>query len=107
MFNGTVSGTYREVQEPTRIVQDWRFNHWPDGVLSKVCVRLEGYEHEHSTTQPVQWRPNAMRWTEMSSLHCSCLCDRWLLLLPGQQRHDRARASQPPYTSDDALAGTL
>ena len=36
MFNGTVSGTYREVEPPGRIVMDWRFNHWPDGVLSKV-----------------------------------------------------------------------
>ena len=36
MFNGTVSGTYREVTSPNRIVQDWRFNHWPDGMLSKV-----------------------------------------------------------------------
>ena len=36
MFNGTVSGTYREVDPPKRIVQDWRFNHWPEGCLSKV-----------------------------------------------------------------------
>ena len=36
MFNGTVSGTYREVEAPKRIVQDWRFNHWPEGCLSKA-----------------------------------------------------------------------
>jgi hypothetical protein len=40
MFNGTVSSTYREVHAPSHIVQDWRFSHWPDGVLSKVCHDL-------------------------------------------------------------------
>lgn len=48
MFGGSVSGSYVELQPGARIVQLWRFNHWPEGVHSKVTITLE--EPEPGTT---------------------------------------------------------
>lgn len=36
MFGGSILGTQRELEPGRRIVQDWRFNTWPDGVHSKA-----------------------------------------------------------------------
>ena len=43
MFGGTVTGAYREVEPPQRLVQDWRFSHWPKGVTSQVRSFADTY----------------------------------------------------------------
>ncbi len=36
LFGGSVVGKTTELDPPKRIVQDWRFNNWDEGVFSKV-----------------------------------------------------------------------
>jgi activator of HSP90 ATPase len=36
MFGGSVHGVQRKLVPGKRIVQDWRFNTWPDGTFSQV-----------------------------------------------------------------------
>ncbi|EFN53803.1 hypothetical protein CHLNCDRAFT_53624 [Chlorella variabilis] len=36
MFGGSVQGVYREVQPNSRILLDWRFSNWEDGVFSRL-----------------------------------------------------------------------
>jgi activator of HSP90 ATPase len=36
LYGGSVTGTYRELEKPRRLVQEWRFSNWVDGMVSKV-----------------------------------------------------------------------
>lgn len=36
MFGGSIVGVQRELAPSSRIVQDWRFNSWEQGLFSKV-----------------------------------------------------------------------
>lgn len=36
MFGGSIEGFHRELVSGKKIVQDWRFTTWPDGVFSKA-----------------------------------------------------------------------
>lgn len=40
MFGGNVHGKILELEEPKKIVQDWRFKSWPDGVFSSNILAL-------------------------------------------------------------------
>jgi len=40
MVGGNVHGTFLELEEPQKIVQEWRFKHWPSGVTSKVTFTI-------------------------------------------------------------------
>lgn len=46
LFNGSISGRFVSLEDSKRIVQDWRFNDWKEGVYSRVelCFddQLEG-----------------------------------------------------------------
>lgn len=48
MFGGSVEGVYRELEEPSRLIMDWRFSSWPEGCLSKVS--LEFTENDKGST---------------------------------------------------------
>ncbi|KAL4435457.1 hypothetical protein ABPG77_006219 [Micractinium sp. CCAP 211/92] len=41
MFGGSVQGTYRELEQDARLVLDWRFSNWEEGVFSRVELRFE------------------------------------------------------------------
>jgi len=41
MFGGNVHGKILELDEPKKIVQDWRFRTWPEGVYSRVTFTIE------------------------------------------------------------------
>eukprot|EP00741_Cyanophora_paradoxa_P009367 tig00000144_g9073.t1 len=41
MFGGSITGRQVELVPGKRIVQDWRFSDWAEGVLSKVTMDLE------------------------------------------------------------------
>jgi activator of HSP90 ATPase len=47
MFGGNVHGKILELQEPTKIVQEWRFRSWPDGIFSRVIFEI--HQNEDST----------------------------------------------------------
>jgi activator of HSP90 ATPase len=47
MFGGNVHGKILELDPPKKIVQDWRFKHWPEGHFSKVTFTIE--EKQDST----------------------------------------------------------
>lgn len=38
LYGGSVVGTFREMEAPSRIVQEWRFNTWPQDVSSSVST---------------------------------------------------------------------
>lgn len=41
MFGGSIVGVQRELTPHTRIVQDWRFSNWEEGLYSKVVIDIE------------------------------------------------------------------
>eukprot|EP01117_Protostelium_nocturnum_P009655 TRINITY_DN3453_c0_g1_i1.p1 TRINITY_DN3453_c0_g1~~TRINITY_DN3453_c0_g1_i1.p1 ORF type:complete len:352 (-),score=141.37 TRINITY_DN3453_c0_g1_i1:70-1125(-) len=41
LFGGYVSGEYLELERPSKIVQKFRFNTWPEGHYSTVTINLE------------------------------------------------------------------
>lgn len=47
-FAGNITGTFVEVDAPSRLVLDWRFSSWADGCASRVEVALK--ETEPGTT---------------------------------------------------------
>lgn len=50
-FGGGVTGTYVELQPPHRLVLDWRFSSWEDGVAARVEVDLREPEPGSTTLQ--------------------------------------------------------
>jgi len=50
MFGGNVHGKILELEPNTKIVQDWRFKHWPEGHFSKVNIVLEQKESSTNVT---------------------------------------------------------
>ncbi|CAG7719936.1 unnamed protein product [Allacma fusca] len=41
MFGGNVHGKILELDPPKKIVQDWRFKHWPEGHYSRVTFTID------------------------------------------------------------------
>jgi len=41
MFGGNVHGEILELEEPNKIVQEWRFKSWPDGLFSRVTFTIK------------------------------------------------------------------
>ncbi|KAL4419782.1 hypothetical protein ABPG75_006880 [Micractinium tetrahymenae] len=41
LYGGSVQGVFRELQQNARIVMDWRFSNWEEGVFSRVELRFE------------------------------------------------------------------
>jgi activator of HSP90 ATPase len=46
LMDGAVTGTYKELAPPTRLVLDWRMSSWPAGCSSTVTLRLEAKSDE-------------------------------------------------------------
>ncbi|KAK3316049.1 putative chaperone binding protein [Apodospora peruviana] len=55
LFGGNVSGEYLELQEPTKIVQSWRLNQWPQGHFSKLQIEFDQNDVDHVTVMRVEW----------------------------------------------------
>lgn len=41
MYGGSVQGVFRELSQNTRLLLDWRFSNWEEGVYSRVELRFE------------------------------------------------------------------
>ncbi|KAM7199672.1 hypothetical protein V8F33_004324 [Rhypophila sp. PSN 637] len=55
LFGGNVSGEFLELQEPTKIVQSWRLNQWPQGHYSKLQIEFDQNDVDHVTVMRVEW----------------------------------------------------
>jgi activator of HSP90 ATPase len=55
LFGGNVSGSYTELEEPTKIVQKWRLAQWPANHYSTLSIRFEQNNEDHVTVMRVDW----------------------------------------------------
>lgn len=55
IFGGNVSGEYKELKEPTKIVQSWRLNQWPAGHYSTLEINLDQNDVDNVTVMRVTW----------------------------------------------------
>jgi activator of HSP90 ATPase len=55
LFGGNVTGSYAELQEPTKIVQKWRLAQWPSGHYSTLNIRFDQDDEDHVTIMKVNW----------------------------------------------------
>lgn len=55
LFDGNVSGEYEELEEPTKIVQTWRLNQWPEGHFSKQVIEFDQNDVDGVTVMRVTW----------------------------------------------------
>ncbi|KAI0835086.1 activator of Hsp90 ATPase [Hypoxylon sp. FL0890] len=55
LFDGNVSGEFEELQEPTKIVQTWRLNQWPEGHYSRQVIEFDQNDVDGVTVMRVTW----------------------------------------------------
>jgi activator of HSP90 ATPase len=55
LFGGNVSGSYAELEEPTKIVQKWRLAQWPSGHYSTLNIQFKQNNEDHVTVMKVEW----------------------------------------------------
>jgi activator of HSP90 ATPase len=55
LFDGNVAGEYKELKEPTRIVQTWRLKQWPAGHFSKQVIDFDQNDTDGVTVMRVAW----------------------------------------------------
>ena len=55
LFGGNVIGSYLELDQPTRIVQNWRLKQWPAGHFSKLSIRFDQNNADQVTNMRVKW----------------------------------------------------
>ncbi|RYP31540.1 hypothetical protein DL767_005718 [Monosporascus sp. MG133] len=55
LFDGNVAGEYVELEEPTKIVQSWRLNQWPEGHYSKQEIEFDQNDVDGVTVMRVTW----------------------------------------------------
>jgi len=55
LFGGNVTGSYTELEEPTKIVQKWRLAQWPAGHFSTLTINLQQDNEDHVTNMNVDW----------------------------------------------------
>ncbi|RKF61008.1 Uncharacterized protein OnM2_045032 [Erysiphe neolycopersici] len=55
LFGGNVIGEYLELVEPTRIVQSWRLNQWPQGHVSRLEIGFDQNDVDNVTVMRVSW----------------------------------------------------
>ncbi|KAI5861292.1 activator of Hsp90 ATPase [Durotheca rogersii] len=55
LFGGNISGEYEELEEPTKIVQTWRLNQWPEGHYSKQLIEFDQNDVDSVTVMRVTW----------------------------------------------------
>ncbi|KAL9094212.1 MAG: hypothetical protein Q9163_006553, partial [Psora crenata] len=56
LFGGNVTGSYIEVQEPTKVVQKWRLGSWPEGHYSVLEIQLDQNDRDAVTVLRVVWK---------------------------------------------------
>lgn len=55
LFDGNVAGGYKELQEPTKIVQTWRLKQWPAGHYSQQTILFDQNDVDGVTVMRVEW----------------------------------------------------
>lgn len=55
LFGGNVSGEYLELEEPTKIVQSWRLDQWPEGHYSQLKIEFDQNDVDSVTVMRVEW----------------------------------------------------
>lgn len=55
LFGGNVAGEYTELEEPTKIVQKWRLQQWPQGHYSRLEIRFDQNDVDAVTNMRVEW----------------------------------------------------
>lgn len=55
LFDGNVSGAYKELKEPTHIVQSWRLKQWPAGHYSTLRIDFDQNDVDSVTVMRVEW----------------------------------------------------
>ncbi|MCJ1339891.1 hypothetical protein MMC09_005183 [Bachmanniomyces sp. S44760] len=56
LFGGNVSGSYKTLEEPTRIVQNWRLAQWPEGHYSELDIVFDQNDRDQVTVMRVTWK---------------------------------------------------
>ncbi|MCJ1312209.1 hypothetical protein MMC25_005883 [Agyrium rufum] len=55
LFGGNVSGKYIELEEPRKIVQEWRLQQWPQGHFSRLEIVFDQNDVDAVTVMRVNW----------------------------------------------------
>lgn len=55
LFDGNVAGEYKELKEPTHIVQSWRLKQWPAGHFSTLKIDFDQNDVDAVTVMRVEW----------------------------------------------------
>ncbi|KAI0421486.1 activator of Hsp90 ATPase [Xylaria grammica] len=55
LFDGNVAGEYKELQDPTKIVQTWRLKQWPAGHYSQQTINFDQNDVDGVTVMRVEW----------------------------------------------------
>lgn len=55
LFGGNVTGEYLELVEPTKIVQSWRLDQWPNGHFSRLEISFDQNDVDNVTVMRVTW----------------------------------------------------
>ena len=55
LFDGNVAGEYKELKEPTHIVQSWRLKQWPAGHFSTLKIDFDQNDVDSVTVMRVEW----------------------------------------------------
>ena len=55
IFGGNVTGEYKELSEPKKIVQTWRLEQWPKDHYSTLSIEFDQNDVDNVTVMRVQW----------------------------------------------------
>ncbi|KAI0112595.1 activator of Hsp90 ATPase [Nemania sp. FL0031] len=55
LFDGNVAGEYKELKEPTKVVQTWRLKQWPAGHFSQQTINFDQNDVDGVTVMRVEW----------------------------------------------------
>ena len=55
LFGGNVSGSYVTLEEPRKLVQNWRLGQWPEGHFSKLEIGFDQNDVDSVTVMRVKW----------------------------------------------------
>ena len=55
IFGGNVSGEYKELDEPKKIVQTWRLDQWPAEHYSTLKIEFDQNDVDNVTVMRVEW----------------------------------------------------
>ena len=55
IFDGNVTGEFVELEQPTKIVQNWRMSQWPSGHMSRLEIKFDQNDIDRVTNMRVSW----------------------------------------------------